>query len=180
MFLTVLRKVIWFTVIGWVALLPIGPVTAVVGTILPFALLGALVWLVWYGLNHAVERFRQPAVREKLRADRVMPAIGQGARVVGREAGRVFQAGLHRCREAVPVLRATTPAIGDKMRTFLRATARLLVEISCGALLGGLLAWFAVDPAEQTVAIGALLGAAMGFVVGGPKREPARELAVGD
>jgi hypothetical protein len=209
MFVTVLRKVLWFTLLGWVAILLAGPVIGVVGTILPFALVGALVWLVWWGGNYVVERFRPSAVREQLKADRIVPALGQGARIVGREAGRVFQAGLHHCREAAPALKEHACAFGcgagrmvregmqqcrevvpamrsrgsrfsEKMSAFLRATSRLFLEISCGAIVGGLLAWFAVDNTEQTVAIGALLGAALGFVVGGPKRQPERELAISD
>jgi hypothetical protein len=209
MFLTVVRRVLWLTLIGWATLLLIGPVLTVVGTILPFALIGGVVWLGWWGINKAAERFHPSRVREKLHADRVMPALGQGARYVGRETGRVFQAGIHHCREAapalreracavgcqagrfvregvhhckevVPALRARSNLLGERMKVFLRATGRMLFEIGCGALVGGLVAWFAVDNTEQTVAIGALVGAALGFVVGGSKREPVRELAVGD
>jgi hypothetical protein len=209
MFLTVIRRVLWLTLIGWATILLIGPVLTVVGTILPFALVGGLVWLGWRGLNYAVERFRPSVMREKLQAERVMPALGHGARIVSREAGRVFQAGLHHCREAapalreracavgcqagrivrdgvhqcrevVPALRERSSLIGERMKAFLRATGRFLFEVGCGALVGGLVAWVAVDNTEQTVAIGALVGAALGFVVGGTKQEPVRELAVGD
>ncbi len=175
MFLTVFKKVLWFTAIGWVVILLSGPVLGVVGTILPFALVGGLAWLVWWGLHYALERYRLPAVRDKLQANRIMPAMGQGARYVGREAGRVFHAGFQHCREAMPALRVSRPWLSEKMSVFLRATGRLLLEIGCGAIVGGMLAYFVVDNTERTVAIGALLGAAMGFVVGGPKREPVRE-----
>ena len=65
--------------------------------------------------------------------------------------------------------------IGKRLSSWARSATRMVVEMSCGAAVGGLVAWYAVSPAEETVAIGALLGAALGFVVGGPKRHSTRE-----
>jgi hypothetical protein len=230
MILLLLRRVLWFTAIGWVTLLLIGPVLTVLGTILPFALLGGVVWLVWSGARRTAERFRLTAVRNKLVENRVLPAVGRGVREVfgqgirqcknalpvvcegawraGRGAGKVFHEGLHHCRGAAPAVREhawtvgceagraihgvihhcreTAPEfrargrrIAEKMAIFLRAATRIGVEMVCGSVVGGLVAWYTVGQTEQAVAIGALIGAALGFVVGGPTREPERETVNG-
>jgi hypothetical protein len=230
MLLPVFRKVLWFTAIGWLTILLIGPVMAVVGTLLPFALVGALVWLAGWGALRAAERFRLTAVRDKLAGNRVLPAVGRGIRVVvgqgvhqcknampavregawraGRGAGRMFQEGIHHCREAapavrerawlvgcgagrairgglhqcgevVPDLKAKGRRIAEKTATFLRAATRIGVEMVCGSVVGGLVAWYAVGQSEEAIAAGALIGAALGFVVGGPAREPVRETVNG-
>jgi hypothetical protein len=226
MLFPVFRKVLWFTAIGWVTLLLIGPVLAALGTILPFALVGALVCLAWWGAVRTAERFRLNAVRNKLHVNRVLPAVGRGVREafaqgmrhcknvmpavcdgawrVGRGAGRVFQEGMHHCREAapavrerawsagcgagravceglhqcgeaIPALRARGQRVTEKMTRFVRAATRIGVEMVCGSVVGGLVAWYTVGQTEQAIAAGALIGAALGFVVGGPAREPARE-----
>jgi hypothetical protein len=63
-----------------------------------------------------------------------------------------------------------------KVATWARATARMVVEGTCGAVVGGLVAWYAVGTLEESVAIGALIGAILGFVIGGPRNEPAPKL----
>ena len=55
-----------------------------------------------------------------------------------------------------------------KVVTWTKAAARMVVEGTCGAVVGGLVAWYAVGPTEEPVAIGALIGATLGFLVGGP------------
>jgi hypothetical protein len=231
MILPMLRRVLWFTAIGWVTLLLIGPVLTVIGTLIPFALLGGAVWLVWWGATRTARHFRLATVQAKLAENRVLPAVGRGAReiwsqgirrgknlgpavcegaclvgrgagkvfqegihhcraaapvlgerawLVGRGAGRAFQGGIHHCREAAPVLCAQGRRMRARMASFLRAATRIVVEVTCGAVVGGLVAWCAVGTTEETVAIGALVGAALGFVVGGSKREPVRELATGE
>ena len=56
---------------------------------------------------------------------------------------------------------------------------RIGMEMVCGAVVGGLVAWYTVGQTEQAVAAGALIGSALGFVVGGPAREPVRETVQG-
>jgi hypothetical protein len=230
MILPLFRKVLWFTAIGWVTLLLIGPVLAVLGTLLPFALVGALVCLVWWGATRTAERFRLTAVRNRLAMNSVLPAVGrsvrgvfrqgirqcknampavrEGAWRVGRGAGKVFQegmyhcrkaapavgerawtvgceagrairSGMNQCRERVPEVRARGRRIAEKMAFFLRSATRIGVEMVCGSVVGGLVAWYAVGQTEQAIMAGAMIGAALGFVVGGPAREPLQETVNG-
>jgi fructose-specific phosphotransferase system IIC component len=65
------------------------------------------------------------------------------------------------------------------MAVFLRTATRIGVEMVCGSVVGGLVAWYAIGQTEQAIATGALIGAALGFVVGGPAREPVRETVQG-
>src|SRR5581483_11290305 len=41
----ILRKIVLFTILGFLAIILIGPVLTVLGVILPFALVGFLMWL---------------------------------------------------------------------------------------------------------------------------------------
>jgi hypothetical protein len=196
MILCAARRVFWFTALGFLTVVLIGPVLSIVGTILPFALIGALVWFAWGGLRRLAERFRPDAIREKLVPNRVLPAVSRGARRVFQEgirqckdlgpvvcervwqagsgAGRMLRQGMQHCREVAPVLREQSRRMEGKVATWTRVAARMALEVTCGAVVGGLVAWYAVGPTEESVAIGALIGAALGFVVGGPKHEPAR------
>jgi hypothetical protein len=64
-----------------------------------------------------------------------------------------------------------------KVANWTRVSARMVVEATCGAVVGGLMAWYTVGPTEECVAIGALIGATLGFLVNGSKHEPAHKLA---
>lgn len=199
MILCAARRVFWFTALGFLTVVLIGPVLSIIGTILPFALVGALAWFSWWGVRRVAERFRFGTIREKLTAERVLPAVGRGARRVFQEgvrqckefgpvvcervwqagsgAGRMLRQSVEHCREVGPALREQGRRMEGKVTTWIRAAARIVMEVGCGAVVGGLVAWYAVGPTEESVAIGALIGAALGFVVGGPKHEPTRELA---
>jgi hypothetical protein len=198
MILCVARRVFWFTALGFITVVLIGPVLSILGTMLPFALVGALVWLAWSGLRRFAERFRPSVVQEKFVPNRVLPAVGRDARRVFQEgvrqykdfgpvvcehirqarsgAGRILRQGMQHCREVGPALREQGRRMEGKVATWTRAAARIVMEGICGAVVGGLVAWYAVGPTEESVAIGALVGATLGFVLGGPKHEPARKL----
>jgi hypothetical protein len=198
MFLCAARRVVWFTVLGVLTVVLIGPILSVVGTILPFALIGGGVWLAWWGGVRLANRLRWTTVREQLAQKQVLPAVGRGVRRVvdagirqckdlgpvvcerawaaGKGAGVMLQKGIHHCREAAPNLRARSGQMREKLARAGQAAARILVEVSCGAVVGALLAWFTIGTTEEVVALGALIGGALGFVVGGPKRQPVREL----
>lgn len=199
MFSTVLRRVLWFTALGWLTLLLIGPVMAVAGTLLPFALIGGLVWLVWWGAERATRHARLAYANGKWPQEPVVPALGRGARhvfeqgvhhckafapvvrdrakMMGCGAGRAMREGMNHCQAAVPVLREGGCRVRRKMGSFVRATTRLLFEVGCGALVGGLVGYSAFDANERMIAYAALVGGAIGFVVGGPKRRPPQENA---
>ena len=199
MILCAAQRVFWFTALGFLTVVLIGPVLSILGTILPFALVGALVWLTWWGLRRLAERFRPSDVPEKLVPNLAMPAVGRGAgRVLqegvrqckdfgpvvcervwqaGSGAGRMLRQGMQHCQEIGPALREQGRRMEGKVATWTRAAARIVMEGTCGAVVGGLVAWYAVGPTEESVAIGALVGAALGFVVGGTKQESARKLA---
>jgi hypothetical protein len=199
MILCAARRVFWFTALGFLTVVLIGPVLSILGTILPFALVGVLVWLAWSGLRRLAERFRPSVVQEKLVPNFVLPAVGRGARRVFQEgvrqcenygpvvcervwqagsgAGQMLRQGMQHCREVGPALREQARRMEGKVATWTRAAARMVVEGTCGAVVGGLVAWYAVGPTEECVAIGALVGAALGFMVGGSKQEPAGKLA---
>jgi hypothetical protein len=199
MFLCAARRVVWFSVLGLLTVVLIGPVLSVVGTLLPFALIGAAVWLVWWGSERLARRFRLGSVRERLANAEVLPAVGRGAKravgegirqckewgpvvcerawAAGKGAGAMVRDGIQKCEKAAPQMRARMGRFSETMSRAGRSAVRILVEVGCGASVGALVAWYALGTAEEIVALGALLGGALGFVVGGPKRQPAGELA---
>jgi hypothetical protein len=85
----------------------------------------------------------------------------------------MLRQGMQHCQEIGPALRERGGRIEGKVATWARAAAWMVVEGTCGAVIGGLVAWYAFGPMEESVAIGALIGATLGFVVGGSKHEPA-------
>jgi hypothetical protein len=156
----VLRSLFYFTALGFAAVVLIGPVAAVVGTALPFALIGVLVWGLVRGLRRWSGNFRRTA------ADRRAPL--PVLPVAGHPAPRAFPHGVQAARDFGPV----RPVRQERVR----ARGRRFSEMISGALVGALLAWLAVGSVDGTLAAGALAGAALGFVTGRP-RQPARELA---
>ncbi len=91
MILPMLRKILWFTALGWLTIVLIGPVLAVLGTILPFALVGALVYLAWGAVTRSAMRFRLADVRDKLAENPMIPAVGRGVR-------QAFDQGIQKCK----------------------------------------------------------------------------------
>jgi hypothetical protein len=187
MILPTMRRVFWLTAIGVMTVFLIGPVVTVISAVLPFTLVGALVWGVWWGAKRLVSRVRLHDLRERIIDTDVLPAVARGAgravrqgvrqcKILGPVVRERVRQGLHHCQEFAPAFCERGRHIGLKAASFARSAARMVVEIACGAAVGGLVAWYALGSGEQTaIATGALLGGALGFVIGGPKRKPARE-----
>src|SRR3954452_20991265 len=112
MFPAIMRKAFWFAALGMMTVLLIGPVVAVVGIILPFALIGALVWLVWRGMKRCAKHFCKAAVVEEHGRARVLPVAGHDA----------LQALPQGVRDAGGALRERGRWLGEKMATFAQAT----------------------------------------------------------
>jgi hypothetical protein len=191
MFLT-LTRVCWWTFLGLATVFLIGPVVAVVGIVLPFALIGCGVWFAARGVRRLQARLRRsPAMdvlpqvargaREVL-ADGVQkckdfgPVVRDGAQAVGRGAREVVRQGVHHCREMGPVLCERARRLGEGAATRGRMVLRVLTEVVCGSLAGALIGWYAVGP-DQAIAIGAAAGAALGLVSGSLARTSPREAA---
>ena len=113
MVLCAARRAFWLTALGFLTVVLIGPVLSILGTILPFALVGALVWLAWWSLRHLAERFRPSVVREKLAPNLALPAVGRGAR-------RVFQEGVRQCEDFGPVVCERVWQVGSGAGRMLR------------------------------------------------------------
>jgi hypothetical protein len=149
MLLSVIRRAFWFAVLGMAAVVLSGPILAIVGILLPFALIGALVWLAWWGLG----RCRDLALVVRRRSG--------WAR---QPAEEVLQQGLLHCRQAGSAVRERGRWLGVKVATFTRAAKRTTVEVTCAALLGALVAWWAVGTSGTALALGALAGALLGLL----------------
>jgi hypothetical protein len=180
MLLPALRKLMWFTVLGFATVTLTGPVLAVLGTLLPFALVGALVWLAYKGVLWLAGRVRG---QEK-------PALPDVLQDAGREARRVFAQGIQKCSGWAPAVRRWAPAVhrwppaarcrlrraGEWVAVRGRAAGRRLFEVLCGALVGALVSWSITGAVDDYTALGALVGAALGVVAGGSKPQQSREL----
>jgi hypothetical protein len=190
MILLTMRRVFWLTVIGVMTVFLIGPVVTILGAVLPFTLVGALVWGVWVGARRLVRKVRLCDLRERIIDNDLLPAVARGAgravrqsvhqcKILGPVVRERVRQGLHHCQEFAPAFRERGRYMGRKAVHFTRTAARMVVEIACGAAVGGLVAWYALGSGEQTaIATGALLGGALGFVIGGPKQKPAQEQVV--
>jgi hypothetical protein len=176
---SLLRSLCWFTALGFLTLALIGPTMAVVGTLLPFALIGALVWTGWRMAKRLVGRLRGK-VPQDLAALNVLPQVGRGAQ-------KVLQQGIQQCKTLGPVVCQHVQdagekvvrggrAVGYRLVERGRAIGHRLVEAFYGGLTGALLAWAAVGAADETMGVGAAVGAVAGFLISRPKRQPAGEL----
>jgi hypothetical protein len=182
-----MRRVFWLTIIGVMTMFLIGPLVTVISAVLPFTLVGALVWGAWWGATRLVRRVRLHDLRERIIDTDVLPAVARGAgravrqgvhqcKILGPVVRERVRQGLHHCQEFAPVFCERGRQMGQKAVRFARTAARMAVEIACGAAVGGLVAWYTLGSGEQTaIATGALLGGALGFVIGGPKQKPAQE-----
>jgi hypothetical protein len=72
----VLSHVIGWTVLGFVVLLVIGPVFAVVGAILPFALVGFLCWAGYRGIRRLTHQAKTGVIDERIQVVREKLAPG--------------------------------------------------------------------------------------------------------
>jgi hypothetical protein len=171
------HKVAWFGVYtGWLALLGAGivlvtgPVVALIGLLLPFAMVGGLA----YGSYHLVQRIVKGRTHEEMKAK-----VEETAAQVRDNAVLAAQ----RLRQAVA--RVDLPAVGPRVTVSIRRAggrvrwlggviARTALEVGAGAAVGAALAALAAPQFGWTdqVALGAGIGAVAGFVVGGPRRQP--------
>src|SRR5436190_14366869 len=137
--LRLMMKLAWFRALGLAAIVLVGPVLGIVGALLPFALIGLLVWGAYQGVLRLVGR--RPATPRFIDSP----------------------------REVRPVVHAEPSRELPRRRRWARA-GRVLLEMTCGALLGGLVAgaicWESAHVAE-TIATATLVGAVVGYVVGG-------------
>jgi hypothetical protein len=147
-----LRSFVLLSLLGVAVLVLIGPVLAIAGVLLPFALIGLLAWGAYHGVR---------ALRNRIRAGRGLPGFGR------RDARRV-------------VALQGAPRPGPWGAATARALA-ICGEVTCGAAVGcglALLAAWQQEVGFELAALGAVIGAVVGFVVGGsrpalPRREQA-------
>jgi hypothetical protein len=158
--LGVLRSVICLALLGFAVTVLIGPVLAVVGFLLPFALIGALAWVCY--------RFGRGLIQ----------------RVVRRRRARLVLVDAPPAHVEEPVVLQTVaedkvvPRPPSRLRSLARSSLHVAVEVCCGAALGAALAVVAdwqTGAGIEHVALGAAIGAVVGFVVGGSRSQPAIE-----
>jgi hypothetical protein len=159
--LGLLRSLVYLSLLGFAVTVLIGPALAVAGTLLPFALVGALV----YGGY----RFGRAAVA-RVRGGRPRPIIDEPPA----PAPVVFR--------PTPVEPAA-PRRPSRLRYLARSAMYVGLEMGCGAALGAALC-VVVDWQGGTgvahPALGAAIGAVVGFVVGGSRPQGAVERAEED
>ncbi len=194
-----LYRIPWFLrfpLLGLLFVLLIGPVMSIAGVLLPFAILGAGVWVFAAVLRRAFAPFwprvqvRRPAWRQVLpvagqkarqavdwgidRCQEAAPVIRARAEQAGRGACRVMRHGLDRYQEVAPVVGQQVRRAWDGGVSRARVVARLLTEMVCGGIVGGIAGWFAVGEPDYVFA-GALAGVVLGLMAGVPRRRPAAE-----
>ncbi len=149
--LHLLGKLAYFSVLGFLAIMLAGPIVGVVGTLLPFALVGGLIYGGYHGALRLARRWR------KSPRDLDVPPP---------ELRRTEPVAIPR-PEPIPV---RVPVREDVPRpSRLRRFGRVMQEMVCGALVAGSVAaaftWQAPGMGE-TVGAALLAGAVVGFVVG--------------
>jgi hypothetical protein len=191
----VLGHVIGWTALGFVVLLVIGPVFAIVGTLLPFTIIGFASWAGYRAVRRVALRARAGSLDERIQVMRVKLAregewnrtarrgLGRAARVPGAVAAGLVSAAV---RLPWTVLRLPFAALGWFGRKAWRATAAagafagrvaaaalaqgsfaavIMLEVFCGIAVGGLLG----NLAEQRFSLSSdatLTGAAVGAFLG--------------
>jgi hypothetical protein len=170
----VLRSLVCLALLGVAVIVLIGPVLAILGVLLPFAIIGALAW-AGYRLFQVVFRRERSRQRALVLLKDDPPARPTPPSVVLAPAPVVAVA------EKRPV-----PHRPSRLRSLARSAFHVAVEVGCGAAVGGALAVVAWQSGaamqsgaaiEQQVALGAAIGAVVGFVVGGSRPAQAGEEA---
>jgi hypothetical protein len=167
-----LGHVAYLALLGFLAIILIGPAAALLGVLisvaaallsvavallsalLPFAVIGALIWLPYQLLTH----------RPTIDRDRVR----QGARAVYQ---KVVVPPAHWCAQGCRWTAQAAPSAWEKCHSALGRAGGVLLETLCGAIILGVLAGLlgaGLGPkhVESYCAVGILLGAGFGFVVG--------------
>jgi hypothetical protein len=140
----ILRHVVLWTLIGFGVLVLSGPIIAIVGTLLPFALVGLLIWLV-------------------------VRAIMLGPLMVGRIIGRTVHAVLAVPRWAGRTAFHGVRRVGQAGWSTVSFVGSILLPAFAGALVGamlGLIGGMEHNDADVRVPAGAVIGAGIGLVAG--------------
>jgi hypothetical protein len=148
----------------------LGVALSIVAAMLPFVLIGALAYGPYLLVRHLFGH--QPLRPARLEA-RKMPVPPQRVHPFVVEPA---------VRRPIPVVPAVAPLPARRRQT--GVVARVLGEVFCGALVGGILGavtvlapvsdWQVHNLVSYT-ALGASIGAVVGFVVGGPRPAPAEK-----
>jgi hypothetical protein len=153
------RRLLFYAIIGFLVIFLSGPVIgilaalfsvalAVVGLILPFVLLGLLIWLPLRWIS------RRPT-----------PRWAEAGRTTGRFCRGVMHVPLHASYRAASVCRAT----GERVSRTGRFIATVVTEVVCGALVGGLLGYLSgfrpQGPPYPTVVLAMTLGGLLGVLL---------------
>jgi hypothetical protein len=155
--------------VGLAAIVLVGPVLAVLGVLLPFALIGWLAILACYGLRQSLGGC---AVQKDLASAR------RAARAAGRSGRWLLTGGLPWLGARVTGCRAGLHRAAEAVRGYAPAVTGVLRETLCGAVVGamlGLMANLQAPGPNYFVLIGGLSGAAAGLGVGLLKRRPLPE-----
>jgi hypothetical protein len=142
-----MRKLILWAFLGFMAILFVGPVIAAVATLLPFALLGFCIWLPVHLFHNGRRSRAWPYVeRARQRCVRTAEAVGAASVSLVRD----------RCQAGVSI------------RSVVRRLGAFLVETLSGAGVGALLVLLAEPehvPPGPLVVVGALVGGLVGVLV---------------
>jgi hypothetical protein len=152
--LGLLRSLASLSLLGLAVVVLIGPVLAIVGVLLPFAIIGALAWGV-----HRVVRNVTWRVWRRQRVHVLQQKEPMDALVV----------------EEVPAEPAPRPS---QLRSAMRSAVHVLVEVVSGTALGlglAMLAGWQMGMPFEYAPLGAAIGAVVGFVVGGSRPQGAQE-----
>jgi hypothetical protein len=146
-----LRSLLYLSLLGFAVLLLSGPVLAVAGILLPFALIGGLTW-AGYRVSHNLVR--------RLRGEQARP-IFEEVKAIPSPAPVLYR----------PVVaERPAPRKPSRLASLLGSALRIGIETACGAILGaalGVVAWQYGGGTVEFVLFGTAIGAVVGFVVGG-------------
>jgi hypothetical protein len=159
-----LRTLLCLALLGFAVIVLVGPVLAILGVLLPFAIVGALAWVGFRFGRALTRRWRGQRARLVMVDVRPTPehrpivvSTVEEPRAAARSASRIGRMGA--------------------------TTMHVAAEMTCGAALGAALAilvdWQSGAGVEHA-ALGALIGSVVGFVVGGSRSRPALEDLDGD
>jgi hypothetical protein len=156
--------------VGLAVVMLIGPVLAVFGVLFAFAVIGWLACLGYYGLRRSLGG--RDFHKELSAARAVMLTAGRRGR-------RLVLGGVPWLGARVTTCRARLHRAGESVKGHVPAVLAVLVETSCGAVVGamlGLMANLQAPGPNYFVLIGGLTGAAAGLGVGLLKRRSVPEV----
>jgi hypothetical protein len=174
MLTSMIQKLLVPAVWGLAAIVLIGPILAVIGVLLPFAIIG----IVARGGYREFRRQFWPEARSRAQ----VPSASAGTPEKERDPRpQRLRQPEHPPQEAI----RTSPPHRAPCAARFRAASRMwfLVEVVCGAFVGGALAFLAAEgqPARDFyVVLGAVIGAAVGFGAARGKPCSTKEVAVGN